>query len=151
MKGHDLHITASDRGITALGLGDGRGRGVGSHTSAQRASVLQCRREFREYFAGKRTTFSFSLDLRGTPFQQKVWKALGNVPYGSTITYSELAKRAGVPRAVRAVASAVARNPVGIVVPCHRIVPASGSQPGKYAWGTEKKRWLLELEKRAKR
>ncbi len=87
------------------------------------------------------------LDLHGTPFQQKVWRAMQRIPKGTTATYSELARRAGVPLAVRAVASACARNPVCLFVPCHRIVRLDGGLGGYGgAGGVEKKRHLLELE-----
>ena len=86
-----------------------------------------------------------ALDLQGTPFQQKVWKALQKVPKGETISYSDLARRAGVPKAVRATASACARNPVALLVPCHRIVRRDGGLGG-YGGGLERKRRLLEIE-----
>lgn len=136
----DLQIAASDRGITAVNLG----RAASPHQDS--ALARRCQRELREYFRGKRTNFTLSLDLQGTPFQRKVWNALKRVPYGTTITYGELAKRAGSPRAVRAVASAVARNPVGIILPCHRIVPSAGGT-GKYAWGADRKSWLINHER----
>lgn len=88
---------------------------------------------------------AIALDLRGTPFQQKVWQALRRVPAGKTVTYTELARRAGVPKAVRATASACARNPVALFVPCHRIVRSDGGLGG-YAGGVMRKRRLLELE-----
>jgi AraC family transcriptional regulator, regulatory protein of adaptative response / methylated-DNA-[protein]-cysteine methyltransferase len=88
---------------------------------------------------------AIALDLHGTPFQQKVWQALRRVPLGKTATYTELARRAGAPKAVRAAASACARNPVALFVPCHRIVRRDGGLGG-YAGGVERKRRLLELE-----
>jgi AraC family transcriptional regulator, regulatory protein of adaptative response / methylated-DNA-[protein]-cysteine methyltransferase len=88
---------------------------------------------------------NLALDLQGTPFQQKVWRALRRVEAGKTVSYSELARRAGAPRAVRAAASACARNPVALFVPCHRIVRRDGGLGG-YAGGIEHKRRLLELE-----
>jgi AraC family transcriptional regulator, regulatory protein of adaptative response / methylated-DNA-[protein]-cysteine methyltransferase len=89
---------------------------------------------------------SVPLDLRGTPFQQRVWHVLRQVPRGETATYTQLAERAGVPRAVRAVASACARNPVSLFVPCHRIVRRDGGLGG-YRWGLERKRELLARER----
>ncbi|NOS67502.1 MAG: methylated-DNA--[protein]-cysteine S-methyltransferase [Candidatus Peribacteraceae bacterium] len=142
----DLHLTASDKGVTAVSLGS---RPVLHHEERNALNERRGHRELAEYLIGKRRTFTVTVDLDGTPFQRTVWSALQSVPYGSTMTYGQLAKKIGRPRAVRAVASAVAKNPVGIVIPCHRIVPASGSQPGKYAWGTKKKEWLLEHEKRS--
>ncbi len=140
----DLSIAASDNGITAVSL-DRPSKKEPDSTKY----FPQCQKELEEYFSGKRTRFTIPLDLTGTPFQKKVWSALRSVPYGSTMTYGQLAKKIGKPRAVRAVASAVAKNPVGIIIPCHRIVPASGAQPGKYAWGVSKKKWLLGHEKKS--
>ena len=101
-----------------------------------------------EYFAGHRTEFDLPLDLRGTDFQQQVWRSLADIPYGQTTTYAEQADRIGRPRAIRAVGSANGRNPVSIVLPCHRVVGADGSLTG-FAGGLEAKRFLLDLEARA--
>lgn len=133
-----LRIDAGALGIRAVSLGHRRSR-------PRRAEDSSCRRQIFEYLDGKRTSFTLPLDLSGTPFQHRVWSALRSVPYGATLTYGQLAKKIGKPRAVRAVASAVARNPVAIIIPCHRIVPASGGT-GKYRWGAARKRWLLTLE-----
>ena len=86
------------------------------------------------------------LDLEGTPFQKKVWAMLMRVQSGRTLSYGEIAKAIGKPRAARAVGSACGRNPVAIIVPCHRVVPSTGKQPGHYAWGTARKKWLLSHE-----
>ena len=108
--------------------------------------------QLNEYFAGTRLKFDLPLSLIGTPFQQSVWERLQRLPYGSTITYGELALKIGNRWAARAVGGAVARNPLPILVPCHRVVPASGGI-GAYALrslpdgsGSETKRFLLELE-----
>jgi methylated-DNA-[protein]-cysteine S-methyltransferase len=110
--------------------------------------LRQARRELDEYFAGKRRRFDVSLEPEGTPFQRAVWKAIAAVRFGETITYGELAKRAGRPGSARAAGAATGRNPIGIIVPCHRIVGSDGSLTG-YAGGLKKKRALLELEGRA--
>ncbi|HVF32598.1 MAG TPA: methylated-DNA--[protein]-cysteine S-methyltransferase [Acidimicrobiales bacterium] len=102
--------------------------------------------QLEEYFAGTRTTFDVELDLVGTPFQVEVWTALCAIPYGETISYAELARRIGRPAAVRAVGSANGRNPVSIIVPCHRVIGADGRLTG-YGWGTERKAWLLDHER----
>ena len=99
-----------------------------------------------EYFAGDRTDFDVEVDLAGTPFQLEVWQALQAIPYGETISYAELARRIGRPAAVRAVGSANGRNPVSIIVPCHRVIGADGSLTG-YGWGTTNKAWLLDHER----
>lgn len=102
------------------------------------------KKQLDEFFDGNRRSFRVSLAPNGTAFQRKVWNALLGIPYGSTMTYGELAAAIGMPQAVRAVASAVAANPISIIIPCHRIVGAHGA--GGYAGGAEAKRFLLSLE-----
>lgn len=99
------------------------------------------------YFAGELTDFDIELDLRGSEFQQRVWKALLTIPYGETRSYGEIAEQIGAPGAARAVGLANGHNPIAIVVPCHRVIGASGSLTG-YGGGLDRKRTLLELEKR---
>ena len=97
------------------------------------------------YFSGERVDFDLPLDARGTPFQQRVWQALTEIPYGGTSTYGEIARRLGRPRSARAVGGANHRNPLPVVVPCHRVIGAGGSLTG-YAGGLRIKRFLLDLE-----
>ena len=112
----------------------------------QHPVLRQASQQLREYFDGKRTAFDLPLDLtHGTPFQQSVWQALLAIPPGATTSYSELGRRLGRPQAARAVGAAVGRNPVSIVVPCHRVLGTAGSLTG-YAGGLERKTALLELE-----
>lgn len=102
--------------------------------------------QLRAYFAGERTSFDLPLDLQGgTPFQQSVWRALLAIPRGTTVSYRALSAQAGCPAATRAVGAAIGRNPLSIVVPCHRVVGSDGSLTG-YAGGIERKRALLQLE-----
>lgn len=101
--------------------------------------------QLQRYFDGERITFDAPLKLVGTPFQQRVWAALQEIPYGETIAYGTLAKRLGDPKLVRAVGTANGRNPVGIIVPCHRVIGASGDLVG-FAGGLHRKRWLLQRE-----
>jgi methylated-DNA-[protein]-cysteine S-methyltransferase len=101
--------------------------------------------ELEACFAGREVTDELPLDLHGTPFQQTVWQALRGIARGQTLSYGELASRLGVPRAVRAVGAAVGRNPVSLLVPCHRVVGRDGSLTG-YAGGLDRKRALLALE-----
>lgn len=101
--------------------------------------------QLEEYFAGRRTAFEVPLGLEGTAFQRRVWEALLAVPYGETVSYGELARRVGVPGAARAVGSANGRNPVALIVPCHRVIGADGSLGG-YGGGTARKSYLLGLE-----
>jgi methylated-DNA-[protein]-cysteine S-methyltransferase len=103
--------------------------------------------QLTEYFAGTRTTFDLELAPEGTPFQREVWDALLAIPYGETCSYKAVAERIGKPAAVRAVGAANGRNPLPIVVPCHRVIGASGSLVG-YGGGLDAKRVLLELERR---
>ena len=103
-----------------------------------------------EYFAGDRDFFDVPLQFHGTEFQQQVWQQLQQIPTGTTVSYSELARRVGREDAVRAVAGAVGRNPISIIVPCHRVVGANGSLTG-FAGGIERKRWLLERENAVER
>lgn len=101
--------------------------------------------QLQEYFAGKRTQFNFELNPKGTDFQKKVWKALLEIPYGKTTSYLALSKKLGDVKAIRAVASANGKNPLWIVVPCHRVIGTDGSLTG-YAGGLWRKKWLLEHE-----
>ena len=102
-------------------------------------------KELREYFAGARKKFDFALDLHGTEFQKRCWKALVRIPYGKTKTYADIAKEVGRPRASRAVGQANHHNPLAIVVPCHRVLQSDGSLGG-YGGGLDKKIALLKLE-----
>ncbi len=103
--------------------------------------------QLREYFDGERTAFDLELALDGTAFQRRVWAALQGIPYGQTVSYGQLADRIGQPSASRAVGLANGKNPIGIIVPCHRVVGADGRLTG-YGGGIERKRYLLEHEQR---
>lgn len=102
--------------------------------------------QLEEYFDGKRASFDLPLDANGTDFQKSVWNALINIPYGETRSYKEIAETVGVPKGYRAVGLANNKNPIGIFIPCHRVVGADGDLVG-YAGGLDLKRFLLELEK----
>jgi O-6-methylguanine DNA methyltransferase len=106
------------------------------------------RRQFGEYFSGKRTGFQLPFQLEGTPFQIRVWKALHAIPYGETKSYTDVARAVGNPKAVRAVGQATRRNRLAIVVPCHRVIGKDGSLTGYAGDRIEWKQYLLELEKR---
>lgn len=108
--------------------------------------IKKARKEINEYFEGKRKQFSMSLDTPGTEFQNTVWKCLKTIPYGSTASYQEQARKINKPKAVRAVASANGFNRVSIVIPCHRVIGKNGHLTG-YGGGLERKRWLLDHEK----
>jgi methylated-DNA-[protein]-cysteine S-methyltransferase len=133
--------SADEHAITSLDFGN---------TSVQNSDhplLLRLEKELHEYFAGKRKTFTLPLNPHGTPFQKHVWETLLAIPYGATISYAQEAEQFGNPKAVRAVASANGRNPIAIVIPCHRVI-ASGGGLGGYSGGLEKKEFLLELEKK---
>lgn len=102
--------------------------------------------QLHEYFAGKRTDFDFKTNPKGTDFQQKVWQELLKIPFGKTVSYMDITKKLGDVKAIRAVASANGKNPLWIVVPCHRVIGTDGSLTG-YAGGLWRKKWLLEHER----
>jgi len=122
---------------------------LGDDTGTADAPLREAARQLGEYFAGRRTEFDLPLALEGTLFQRRVWDALRQIPYGETISYGELARRIGRPTAVRAVGLANGRNPIGIVVPCHRVVGSDGSLTG-YGGGLERKQFLLGFERHVK-
>ena len=109
------------------------------------AAFEEAAAQLDEYFAGERTEFDLDLELEGTPFQRQVWAALRTIPYGETRSYGEIADQIGKPGAFRAVGLANGRNPIGIIVPCHRVIGASGSLIG-YGGGLDRKQLLLDLE-----
>lgn len=122
-----------------------RPMGVSSRWRPAPAAFAEPERQLAEYFAGQRTSFELDLRMNGTPFQRSVWAALREIEYGRTASYGEIATRVGQPGAARAVGIANARNPISIVVPCHRVIGADGSLTG-YGGGLERKRYLLALE-----
>ena len=105
--------------------------------------------QLEEYFKGERREFTFKLNPKGTSFQKRVWEELLRIPYGKTISYLELSKKLGDVKAIRAVASANGKNPLWIVVPCHRVIGSDGSLTG-YAGGLHRKKWLLNHESAAR-
>jgi methylated-DNA-[protein]-cysteine S-methyltransferase len=144
----ELVITASDSGLTGVRF-PGKGQVAAAPPDDGRgpASAILARacEQLAQYFAGSRTTFDIPLDPPGTPFQRRVWEALRAIPYGTTLSYSDLARRLGDLRATRAVGAANSRNPIPIIVPCHRVVGANGALTG-FGGGLDRKRWLLEHE-----
>ena len=141
-----LLVTRSDRGLSGLFLQSGpHARAVPPHWIRADQDFAQTADQLARYFAGERVVFAVDLDLEGTMFQCTVWSALCTIPYGTTQTYGDLAERVGKPGAARAVGAANARNPVSIIVPCHRVVGGDGSLTG-YAGGLAAKRYLLDLE-----
>ena len=144
----ELLVAATDRGLCRISYRqDGMDEVLAQTFGARvlRLPLDEVRRELDEYFAGRRRAFDLPLDLRVAPFHEAVLRELARVPYGRTDTYGSLAAKAGRPRAARAVGTVMNRNPIPIVLPCHRIVGADGSLTG-YAGGLDAKRRLLELE-----
>ena len=143
-----LSVVATDTGVRAI---------LWEHDSAARVPlpdlvtdpdhpvVAKTRTQLAEYFAGTRTEFDLPMDLRGTEFQVTNWLALAEIPYGSTASYGDQARRLGRPRAARAIGAATGRNPLSIVLPCHRVMGSDGSLTG-FAGGLDAKRWLLRHE-----
>jgi methylated-DNA-[protein]-cysteine S-methyltransferase len=140
----ELMLTADDDGaLTAVNLPDRHPDAAGWERDDE--LLADARRQLTEYFAGERTTFDLPLRPAGAPFQLRVWEALLRIPYGETASYGEIAREVGHPTASRAVGAANGRNPIAIVVPCHRVIGSNGSLTG-YAGGLECKRALLDLE-----
>lgn len=137
----DLWAEATDRGLSLLSFG----HPLDTAPSGPHPLLETLAYQLDEYWAGRLRNFSIPLDLQGSPFQQKVWQGLLSIPWGRTRTYLEQARALGDEKAIRAVAAANGRNPVAIVVPCHRVIGSDGSLTG-YAAGIDRKRRLLELE-----
>jgi methylated-DNA-[protein]-cysteine S-methyltransferase len=143
-----LKLVASDGGLVAILWEKDNPRRVRLSdlvANNQHPVLVETERQLGEYFAGKRKTFSIALDLRGTRFQMDVWEALLAIPFGETRSYGQLAKQLGNPRATRAVGAANGKNPVSIIVPCHRVIGSSGKLTG-FAGGLDAKARLLSLE-----
>jgi methylated-DNA-[protein]-cysteine S-methyltransferase len=133
-------ITGDENGISAISVLD---EGLVSEVIPK--EIQEAVSQLNDYFEGKRTDFDFKLNPKGTDFQKKVWSALLEIPFGKTRTYLEQSKLLGDVKAIRAVASANGKNPLWIVVPCHRVIGTDGSLTG-YAGGLWRKKWLLEHE-----
>lgn len=142
----ELLLLSDGEALTGLYLEGHRGGPARSADWRRDDGPFQAARaQLEAYFAGELQSFDVPVALRGTEFQRLVWSELQRVPYGATVTYGELAARVGRASAVRAVGAANGRNPVSIIVPCHRVVGADGTLTG-YAGGLERKRWLLAWE-----
>ena len=134
------NITGDDLGVSEITIADS-----GEITAEIPSELLEATTQLRDYFDGKRTSFTFKTNPKGTAFQQKIWSKLLEIPFGTTISYLELSKKIGDIKAIRAVAAANGKNPLWIVVPCHRVIGSDGSLIG-YAGGLWRKKWLLEHE-----
>jgi methylated-DNA-[protein]-cysteine S-methyltransferase len=145
----ELTLVSDGEALTGLYMDAQRHRPeLPATTGSDDAVLAAARRQLGEYFAGQRREFDLPVRPAGTRFQREVWDALRHIPYGETAGYGELAQRLGRPGAARAVGMANGRNPIAIVVPCHRVIGANGGLTG-YGGGLERKRYLLELERAA--
>lgn len=142
--GLELRLMAGQRGLRAIDWSQ-EGPGAG-HEDRRHQVLLEAERQLQAYFAGELRQFDLPLEPEGTPFQQRVWKQLLTIPYGETRSYMEIARQIGAPAAVRAVGAANGANPLPIVVPCHRVIGASGKLVG-YGGGLPLKQRLLALER----
>ena len=137
-----IQIKSSDKLISSIEFVEEKYNNDGYSSELNRA-----RSQVVEYLQGERKQFDFPIRLNGTPFQKKVWTVLQSIPYGITVSYFDIAKSIGHPRAMRAVGAANRSNPIGIVVPCHRVIGKNGTLTG-YAGGLHRKAWLLTLEQK---
>ncbi|MGX7824465.1 methylated-DNA--[protein]-cysteine S-methyltransferase [Actinokineospora sp. 24-640] len=142
-----LTLVATDGILSGLYMTEQRHRPAETTFGHRDDTLLdEVKAQLKAYFAGELRTFEVPTAMAGTPFQQRVWAALGEIPYGETITYGELAQRLGHPTASRAVGMANGRNPISVIVPCHRVIGSTGSLTG-YGGGIERKRFLLDFER----
>lgn len=146
-----LRLVASDTGLVAILWENDDPARVRLGPATERADhpvLAETARQLRAYFAGELSAFDLPLDARGTDFQKSVWAELSRIPFGETRSYADLARAIGRPVAVRAVGAANGRNPISIVVPCHRVIGSNGALTG-FAGGLEAKQTLLTLERRS--
>jgi methylated-DNA-[protein]-cysteine S-methyltransferase len=140
-----LTLVASKNGLVAIDVRNNAKQVVTAKDASAQSILLKTKKQLEQYFAGKRTSFDVALDLVGTEFQVKAWRALCRIPFGKTITYGQQASNIKNPKAFRAVGSANGKNPIPIIVPCHRVVASDGSLGG-YSLGLKMKIQLLALE-----
>jgi methylated-DNA-[protein]-cysteine S-methyltransferase len=140
-----LKLAATSCGLSGLHFEGARHPVDGSAWTERRDQFAEAMRQLDQYFAGKRRRFELKLDMIGTEFQRRVWQQLTEIPFGTTISYGELARRVGDVKASRAVGLANGRNPVAVIVPCHRVIGANGALTG-FGGGLPRKRFLLDLE-----
>ena len=140
-----LRLVASEKGLVAIDVRSNTAHLETSQNASAQAILKKTKQQLDQYFAGKRTSFDVALDLVGTEFQVKAWRALCRIPFGKTISYGQQAANIKKPKAFRAVGSANGKNPIPIIVPCHRVVASDGTLGG-YSLGLKMKKQLLALE-----
>lgn len=136
-----IEISGAKKGIQAVTFLKKKG----ARATKIHPCLRNCCRQLDEYFKGKRKVFSLKLDIRGTDFQQRVWRQLVKIPYGQTASYGDVARAIGNEKAVRAVGNANGNNPIGIIIPCHRVIGSNGDMVG-FGGGIWRKKWLLRHE-----
>lgn len=135
-------ITGDEKGVSEISITNNTEE---EHTNIIPETLKEAVTQLQDYFEGKRDHFDIKLNPSGTDFQKKVWKELTKIPFGKTVTYLDIAKNLGDPKCIRAAASANGKNPLWIVIPCHRVIGSDGSLTG-YAGGLWRKKWLLDHE-----
>ena len=136
-----IEITGNEEGIASVHFLDAEE----NETKDISEHLLPCKIQLKEYFEGNRNEFDIKLNPKGTEFQKKVWNKLLEIPFNKTVSYQEIANRLGDPKVIRAAASANGKNPIAIIIPCHRVIGSDGSLTG-YASGLHRKKWLLDHE-----
>jgi methylated-DNA-[protein]-cysteine S-methyltransferase len=140
-----LRLVASEKGLVAIDVRKNAKQVITTPNTTAQAILVKTKKQLEQYFSGKRTSFDVALDLVGTDFQVQAWRALCRIPFGKTISYGQQAANIKKPKAFRAVGSANGKNPIPIIVPCHRVVASDGSLGG-YSLGLKMKKQLLALE-----
>ncbi len=142
----NLLLTSDGEALTGLHMDKNNGFDIDPDWEEDKSAMAPAIEQLSAYFVGELRTFDLKMELEGTPFQKRVWKELQRIPFGKTISYQELARRVGNPKASRAVGSANGKNPVAVIIPCHRVI-ATGGTLGGYGGGLERKEWLINHEK----
>lgn len=137
-----IEVNGDEDGLASVVFLDSHDCAVSESISRELKDAVE---QLREYFEGKREEFSLKLSPKGTDFQKRVWKRLQEIPFGKTTSYQQMANQLGDPKVIRAAASANGKNPISIIIPCHRVIGSDGSLTG-YAGGLHRKKWLLEHE-----
>lgn len=140
-----LEVTGDENGLHSVIFIDASEEIAAENFSEIPSELKEAILQLTEYFEGKRKVFSLKLNLKGTDFQKKVWARLAKIPFGKTVSYQKIANDLGDPKVIRAAASANGKNPISIIIPCHRVIGSDGTLTG-YAGGLHRKKWLLELE-----
>ncbi|MBB6679995.1 methylated-DNA--[protein]-cysteine S-methyltransferase [Aequorivita sp. 609] len=137
-----IEIVGNSEGVSSILFKDDDSLAISENIPKELNDVVT---QLQEYFEGKRSTFNVKISPKGTDFQKRVWNELLNIPFGKTLNYQQIANKLGDPKVIRAAASANGKNPISIIIPCHRVIGSDGSLTG-YAGGLHRKKWLLEHE-----